>query len=768
MVDLIGKRVPKLDAPEKAMGASAYVHDIELPRMVHGKILYARRPHARIVSIDTAKARALHGVRAVITAADVPSTPFGFGKDNFALKGDKVTCCRDEVAAVAADSPEIAEEACGLIEVEYEDLPAVFTAEDALAADAPMIHEQWPNNVRVDYNYSHGDVADGEAESDVVVEGAFELHRVTHGCIGPCGIIADFDSSGRLTVHSLTQVPFLYRNDMAKIVGLPAESIRIKQTAICGGFGSKLDIYPYDPICVFLARAAGRPVRLLFDREEEFFASPFRQPATIRMRSGAKKDGTLTFRDVDLLLDNGGRTSWGATTPWIMIRSFSSLYRVPHVKVFGRVVYTNNPYAGAFRGYGNPQATFAIESQVDEMAEALGIDPLDMRLKNSLEPGETTGQGMKITSCGQRECLENAAKKSGWKEKRKELPAKAEGRVVRGIGMASLFHVGGGAKIYRSDGCGTILKIDDFGRVTLISGSSEIGQGSETVLALIAAKELGLPLESIHVINNDTDLTPWDVGVHASRTTFIAGNSALRAARTARDKIITAASKLFDRPSGEMALADSNVVMARTGEVLGSIPKVIRSLHFSGRHEMVVTSDYYEPPSESEDAEFKGNISPTYSFATQVAEVSVDLDTGVVRLETLTSSFDVGKVINQLAIEGQVEGGVLQGMGYALSEDMKFAEGKLLNANFTDYKMPTTTDLPELINDFVETNDPDGPYGAKGIGEAPLIPVAAAIVNAVYHATGVRFTELPLTPERDFVKLREAQTLREADQGGRE
>lgn len=783
MVDLIGKRVTKLDAPEKAMGASKYVQDIVLPRMAHGKILYARRPHARIVSIDTSAARALQGVRAVITGADVPATPFGFGKDNFALKGDKVTCCRDEVAAVAADSPEIAEAACGLIEVEYEDLPAVFTAEDALAADAPVIHEQWPNNVRVDYNYSHGDVGDGEAESDVVVEGTFQLHRVTHGCIGPCGIIADFDSTGRLTVHSLTQVPFLYRNDLAKIVGMPAESIRIKQTAICGGFGSKLDIYPYDPICVFLARAAGRPVRLLFDREEEFFASPFRQPATIRMRSGAKKDGTLTFRDVDLLLDNGGRTSWGATTPWIMIRSFSSLYRVPHVKVFGRVAYTNNPYAGAFRGYGNPQATFAIESQIDEMAEALGIDPLEIRLKNSLESGEITGQGMKITSCGQRECLENAAKKSGWEEKRKELPGRKEGRIARdgsrirrdgsrvrrdgsrirrGIGMASLFHVGGGAKIYRSDGCGTILKIDDFGRVTLISGSSEIGQGSETVLAMIAAKELGLPLESIHVINNDTDLTPWDVGVHASRTTFIAGNSALRAARTARDKILTAAAKLFDRPADEMALADGNVVMARTGEILGSIPKVIRSLHFSGKHEMVVTSDYYEPPSESEDAEFKGNISPTYSFATQVAEVSVDLDTGVVRLERLTSSFDVGKVINQLAIEGQVEGGVLQGMGYALSEDMKFAEGKLLNANFTDYKMPTTTDLPELINDFVETGDPDGPYGAKGIGEAPLIPVAAAIANAVYHATGVRFKELPLTPERVFAKLRETQTLREA------
>ncbi len=757
MVDLIGKRVPKLDAPEKATGASKYVHDIELPRMVHGKILYAGRPHARIVSIDTTRARARHGVRAVITAADVPSTPFGFGKDNFALKGEKVTCRRDEVAAVAADTPEIAEEACGLIDVKYEDLPEVFTAEDALAADAPVIHEQWKDNVRVKYNYSHGDVVDGEAESDVVVEGTFNLHRVTHGCIGPCGIIAEFDSGGRLTVHSLTQVPFLYRNDLAKIVGMPAESIRIKQTVICGGFGSKLDIYPYDPICVFLARAAGRPVRLLFDREEEFFASPFRQPATITMRSGARKDGTLTFRDVDLLLDNGGRTSWGATTPWIMIRSFSSLYRVPHVKVFGRVVYTNNPYAGAFRGYGNPQATLAIESQIDEMAEALGIDPLEMRIRNSLEPGETTGQGMTITSCGQRECLQNAAEKAGWKEKRKSLPAEAGDHTVRGIGMASLFHVGGGAKIYRSDGCGTILKIDDFGRVTLISGSSEIGQGSETVLAQIAAKELGLPLESIHVINNDTDLTPWDVGVHASRTTFIAGNSALRAARAAREKILAAASKLFERPAEEMALADGNVVMARTSEVLGSIPKVIRSLHFSGKHEMMVTADYYEPPSKAENAEYKGNISPTYSFATQVAEVAVDLDTGVVRLERLTSSFDVGKVINQLAIEGQVEGGVLQGMGYALSEDMKFADGKLLNPNFTDYKMPTTTDLPELVNDFVESNDPDGPYGAKGIGEAPLIPVAAAIVNAVYNATGVRFTELPLTPERVFAGLRAAR-----------
>ncbi len=746
MVDLIGARVPKLDGPEKAAGSSRYIHDIELPRMLHGKILYADRPHARIVSIDTSKAEAYPGVRAVLTAAHIPSVPFGFGKDNFALKSGKVTCRRDEVAALAAETPGAAEAALRLIRVEYEDLPPLFSADEALAEGAPAIHKKSKNNILLKYNYSHGKVGDGEAESDVVVEGTFRLHRVTHCCLGPCGVIADFDPSGSLTIHSSTQVPFLYRNDLARITGIPAERIRVVQPVIGGGFGSKLDIYPFEPISVFLSRAAGRPVRLLFDREEEFTVSPFRQPATIFIRSGAGKDGSFTFRDVEITLDNGGRTSWGATTPWIMIRSFSSLYRVPHVRVTGKVVYTNNPYAGAFRGYGNPQATFAIESQVDRLAEELGIDPLEIRLKNSLEAGETTGQGMKITSCGQRECLERAARLSGWKERKKK--AMRTGPVVTGIGMASLFHVGGGAKIYRSDGCGTILKIDDFGRVSLLTGSSEIGQGSETVLAQIAAEELGLPIDAIRVINNDTDLTPWDVGVHASRTTFIAGNSALRAAREAKKMLLEGAAKVFDKAVDKLEFRNGDVKEKSSGEVLGAVAKVVRALHFGGQNEVVVQSNYYEPPSESENGEYKGNISPTYSFATQVAEVSVDLETGVVKLLRMTSVHDAGKVINRLAIEGQVEGGIVQGQGYCLTEDLKVEGGKILNPSFTDYKLPTTTDLPEMVLDFVETIDPDGPFGAKGIGEAPLIPVAAAIANAVAHATGVRFTELPLTPER--------------------
>jgi xanthine dehydrogenase molybdenum-binding subunit len=364
---------------------------------------------------------------------------------------------------------------------------------------------------------------------------------------------------------------------------------------------------------------------------------------------------------------------------------------------------------------------------------------------------------MTITSCGQKDCLERAAERSGWHAKRRELPARGDARRVFGIGMASLFHVGGGAKIYRSDGCGTILKVDDFGHVTLITGSSEIGQGSETVLAQIVSSELGLPIGGVRVINNDTDLTPWDVGVHASRTTFIAGNSALRAARGAARRILDAAAAMLERPAAELALSDGSVIDLETGEALVAIPKVIRSLHFSKESEVVVISDYYEPPSESENAEYKGNISPTYAFATQVAEVEVDLETGVVRVLKLTSVHDVGKVINRLGIEGQVEGGVLQGMGYCLTEDLKVEEGRVVNPDFTDYKLPAATDLPEFDIDFVETHDPDGPFGAKGIGEAPIIPVAVAIANAVRHATGVRFHELPLTPERVFRKLRETR-----------
>ncbi|MFQ5591870.1 MAG: xanthine dehydrogenase family protein molybdopterin-binding subunit [Phycisphaerae bacterium] len=775
---LIGARVPKLDAPDKATGLARYLEDITLPRMLYGKILFARRPHARVVSIDTSAAKAIPGVRAVITAADIELVPFGYGQDNTALKLDRVTCARDEVAAVAAETQEAAAEAIKRIRVAYEDLPAVTSPEEALADGAPIIHPNTPDNTPFRYDYSHGDVNEGIQESDVILEERYTTQRVAHCCMGTAGIIAEFDSRGRLTLHSLTQVPFQYKHDLARIVKMPPQDIRVVQPTIGGGFGSKLDVHPFEPICVFLAKATSRPVQLVFTREEEFLATPTRQPVVIHLRSGARRDGTLTFRDVRMTLDNGGRTSWGATTPWIMMRTFSSLYRVPHVRQHVDVVYTNNIYACAFRGYGNPQATFALESQIDDLAVQLNMDPLEIRLKNAQEAGETSGQGMFFRTCGLKECLETVAREAGWQRRRRTSAGSAAGpvdaastppdaspsrrHVVRGMGMASLFHVGGGAKIYRSDGCGTILKIDDFGGVVVLTGASEIGQGSDAVIAQIVAEELGVAIENVRIINNDSDLTPWDVGVHASRTTFIAGNSALRAAREAKRKLLDAAAARLRSSPADLDLRGGKVVRRADGEPLESIGKIIRGVHFGALNDHIITTNYYEPPSSIPDDQQKGDVSASYAFGTHVAEVDVDLDTGVIKVLRLWAAHDVGRVINRLGIEGQVEGGIAQGIGFCLSEEVKIREGLVLNPTFTDYKLVTAEDLPQLSISFVETNDPAGPHGAKGIGEAPMIPVAPAIANAVFNATGVRFTELPMNPERVLAKLK--RSAREAMQ----
>jgi xanthine dehydrogenase molybdenum-binding subunit len=696
----------------------------------------------------------LLGVHAVITAADTPGVPLGVGQDNPPLKGDKVRCIRDEIAAVAAETEDIAAEALRLITVEYEDLPAVFSPKEGMKEGAPVIHDEHPDNIAFNYDYNHGDVAEGERESDVVIEDAFKLHFITHCCMGVSGVIADFDPEGNLTIHSQTQMPFLYKRDLARVVDVPPERIHVIQPTIGGAFGSKLDIYPFEPICVFLARATRRPVRIVFSREEEFIASPTRQPVELTIRSGARKDGRLTFRDVTTLHDNGGRTSWGATTPFVIMQTISSLYRVPHCKYHTTVVYTNNPYSGAFRGYGNLQATFAVESHMDKLAEAVGMNPLEFRLRNAQETGETTGQGLRFQTCGLKDCLTKATEKSDFVDKHARYGSDGKGPVQWGIGIASLLHVGGGAKIYHTDGCGTILKIDDYAKVTVITGASEIGQGSETVIAQLVAEELGLPISLISVINDDSEIRPWDVGVHASRTTFIAGNSAQRAARKARRKLLDAAARQLSKTSETLDLRDGHVVQAETGEQLLDLGKLIRALHFKDKNDIVVTSEYYEPPSVMQDKGFKGNVSATYAFGTQVAEVEVDTETGLVRVLKVTAVHDIGRVINPLGVEGQIEGGVVMGIGYATSENLIVGEGRVRNPCFRDYKVLTAPEAPEIDYEFIETMDPEGPAGAKGIGEAPAICISPAIVNAVYNATGVRFYELPLTPENVLRTLR--------------
>ncbi len=754
---LIGKRIAKLDAPDKASGKTRYIHDMNLPGQLHGKILHSTRVHALIKRIDTSKAKALPGVHTVITAADVPyQRPLGVSKDHMPLKGDRVRSMRDEIAAVAADTPEIAEAALKLIEVEYEDLPPLYSLADAMKPGAPVLHDQKPDNVAMTFDYSHGDVVQGEAESDVILEDTFKLHYVTHCCMGVSGVIADFDSAGGLMLYSQTQVPFLHKREFAEILGIDPGRIRIVQPPIGGGFGSKLDIYPFEPIAIFLAKAAKRPVKLVFSREQEFRISPTRQPVLLTLRSGAKKDGTLTFRKATTLHDNGAYTSWGATTPFVIMQTVSSLYRVPHCKYHTTAVYTNNPYAGSFRGYGNLQATFAVEQHMDKLAEAIGMDSLEFRLKNAQDPGEITGQGMHFKSCGFKDCLRTVAERSDYIRKRRENIANQEKpeRYKRGVGMASMLHVGGGAKIYPSDGCGTIVKIDDFAHITVITGASEIGQGSETVIAQLVCEELGVPMDAVTVVNNDTDVKPWDVGVHASRTTFIAGNSALGAARKAREKIMALAAKVTGHDESALDLRQGTIVLAASGEAIMPLARLLRSLHFSDKADLVMTTHYYEPPSAHQDKGFKGDVSAAYAWASQVIEVVVDTDTGNVKMEKVWGAHDVGRVLNRLGIEGQIEGGVVMGQGYALTEELIVENGVVKNPAFRDYKLVTAPEIPEMDVTFIESMDGEGPRGAKGVGEAPAICIAAATANAIYNATGVRILALPYTPENVYRALK--------------
>lgn len=746
---LIGQRIKKPDAPDKAIGKTRYINDMVLPQMLIGKVLFAGRPHARIVSIDIAAAERLPGVHAVLTGKDAAGLRFGFVRDNAALK-DKVRCEHDEIAAVAAETEEIAKRAIELIEVVYEDLPGVFTPEDGAREDAPLIHDNFPGNKSLYFDFSHGEVAQAEADSDFVVDNVFRPHHVTHCCMGTSCAIADFDHNGKLTIWTQTQYPYNYKMDLAPALGLQPGDIRVIQPPVGGAFGSKLDVYPYEPIAALLARKTGRPVKVIYSREEEFKASPTRQPAIIHMRTGCTRDGTLTFRTADVLLDNGAYTSWGPTIPVIMMRTVSGHYRVPVVDFKAQAIYTNNPYAGSFRGYGNVQTTWATAQQMDMLADMVDMEPLAFHLKNSQLSGEITPQKSFLRECALVECLETAAEASDYSRKRKEYAAARgePGRYKKGIGLASSIHNAGGAKIHKSDGIGTILKVDDYARVTVITGASEIGQGIDAVITLIVAEELGVPLEHVLIVNNDSDVAPWDVGVHASRTTFIAGNGTRRAARKAKAQILAAAEKMLGEPAATLELRGGSVVRDACGTPLIKLDRLLRQMHFQAEPELVMVTDYYEPKSEPEGAKHISDHSAAYSHAVHVAEITVDTLTGEITVDKITMAQDVGRVINRMGLEAQIEGGLAIGLGYALSENMLLDRGLLKNPCFRDYKLLTAPEMPPLDLHFIESDCAEGPYGAKGISELPTIVIAPAIANALYNATGVRVFDPPMSPEK--------------------
>ncbi len=782
--NFIGKRLAKMDAPEKISGKASYINDLSVPNMLFGKIKRSQHAHAIIKNIDISRAEKLPGVKAILTRDSNPAPDFkiGFIQDNPPIKDDKVRQFRDEVAAVAATSTEIAAAACDLIKVEYEPLPGVFDPITAAAADAPLIHEFdfrgnpiKNNSLPVKWQISDGDLEEQKKRSKHIVSGTYKTGWAHHCCLGVAGIIAEFDYQKNLKVQMPTQIPFLVQNDLNKLLlalGLKNKNTRVISPTIGGAFGNKLDTHCYEYIAVLLAFMAGRAVKIMFDREEEFIGMAPRQPTIIKITQGCDENGLLTFREAEAILDNGAYTSWGATVPSVMYVPMTSLYRVPAVSFTASCVYTNNIFSQAFRGYGNPQATFAIESSMDELAEKAGIEPLEMRLLNSNRPNETTPMGLKVTSCGMSECIETVKKKLDWNKPRPKN---------RGVGIATLTHVGGGARIYKSDGHGMILKMDDFAKVSIMTGAVEIGQGSETSIAQTVAEIVGILPEDITVIRHDTATCPWDVGTHASRQMFLSCKAAIRCASDAKARILDFAASFMEdeirrknRKNKDFAddllplLHDpDNLAIVKRRIYLKDHPKrsdyslpidtILRRGHFQGgkNGDMVITHAFYEPDTNMMHPKTsKGNISETYVFAAHGVEVEVDPETGRVEILNFVAAHDIGRAINPMLVEGQIYGGVIQGVGYALMEEMISEKGKILNPDFLDYKIPTMMDTFPLEIALIETPDPHGPFGAKGIGEVGIIPVAPAIANAIYDAVGIRLSEIPFTCERVLAEIK--------------
>jgi len=536
----IGKEASRPDGPDKAAGKAVYIQDLQRPGMLYGKIKFSDFPHARIKHIDTSKAERLTGVRAVITATNTPEIRLGFLRDNFALKKDKVRQYRDEIAAVAAIDPEIAAEAIELIKVEYEPLPGLFSPHEAMKEGASLVHETDPqgnsrtdNLVQLRFHHESGDLEAGNRAAKHVVEGTFTTPMVQQCCMGTAGCIAEFDMNSNLTVWAKTQIPFLAQRDFNRALsdmGLAGKNTRVIVPTLGGSFGSGLDTHCYEYIAILLAFRTGCPVKIVYTRTEEFTNLSPRQSSTTKISQGCDQNGRLTFRHVEVLQDNGAYTSWGATYPSVMMMPATSLYRISNVYFNAQLVYTNNTYCQAMRGYGNPEFTWALENNMDELAEEAGIDPFNFRMLNSNKPNETTPMGLKISTCGLKECMETVAQKLNWKKKFKKGKH-------RGKGLASLIHVGGGARIYRSDASGLILMLDDFGNVNVYHGGVEMGQGLHSVLTMAVAEALGVSSEKVLINPTDTGTCPWDVGTHASRGAFMACNAAILAANKLRDKI---------------------------------------------------------------------------------------------------------------------------------------------------------------------------------------------------------------------------------------
>ena len=749
----IGKSTPLIDGPQKASGAAEYVSDIRPPGMLEGKVLRSPHPHARVLHVDTEAARRVPGVHTVVTGADAPTPRWGWTelKDQSILAHDRVRFAGEEVAAVAAEDAAAALEALEHIQVEYEPLPAVFDPEEAMADGAPLIHDK-PRNVAYEIHVERGDVEKALKEADVVHEETYSTSLQYQAYMEPMGSVAKPENGGRYTLWTPLQHLFLSRDLIADALGLKHTDLRLIQPFVGGAFGGKALEEPNALITLLLAMKSGRPVRLLNTRTDEFTAAHPRVPSKIRLRMGARKDGRLLSKETRVVADNGASTGLADAIMRTSCYRPDSTYRIENVRVEGYLVYTNKIPTGAFRGFGNPQGTFAQECHLDALAREIGMDPAELRLRNAVQTGDVTVHGWKIGSCGLSECIRSATQAAGWDEARR---ARKSGPLRRGIGIACAIHVSGNRMFADWDGSRALVDLDAEGRVTVQTGEGDIGQGSRTVAAIVAAEELNVGMDRIRVSAADTENAPFSLGAYASRLALVAGNAVRLAAADARSRLTPVAAQLLEVAPGDVEWREGAFHVRGSPESSVSLAETCREAVARNGGEPIRGEGEYDPPSQMADAKtLYGNIAAAYEFAAQVAEVEVDVETGRVRVLRITAADDVGRVLNPLAAHGQVEGAVLQGTGYALLEEMKVEEGQVINGNFGDYTLPKADTLAAVTSIMIESNDPYGPYGAKGASEAAIVPTAPAIANAVFNATGLRITSLPITAEKVLAALK--------------
>ncbi len=750
---VIGKSVPKRDGKVKATGEAKFGADFSLPGMLYGRLLRnGQHPHARILNIDASKAEKLKGVRAVVTGKDFPGILYGnFGhtRDYLPLAIDRVRYLGEEVAAVAADNEDIAQEAIGLIEVEYEPLPAVFDPEEAMKEGAPLLYDHKPGNLSSAANFGFGDVERGFRESDWVREETFRTQSIKHGMIEPHASVGLWEAE-KVTLWACKQSPYIVWRQLAMALGLPPSKVRIVQTYVgAGNSGGKQEALPMDLCAVVLSKKTGRPVRFVHSMEEVITIGHMRHSFRIDAKMGVKKDGSIQALKMKAIADGGAHSSIGQLSIFLLGMFSLSAYRLPAYRYDGYRIYTNKHWPGALRGHCGPQARFAVEALMDMAGDDLGLDYFELRKKNALKPGDVTGNGFRITTCSLTEALDKVKEVSSWKSKKGKLPP------GRGIGLAvSAFPTG--SNIMGHTACSAMLKVQEDGTVSLQTGATDVGQGCDTVLPMIAAEVLGIEAEDVSFAMIDTDVTPVDPGTWSSRVTFYGGNAVKNAAMDARNQIAEVAADLLEAKESDLIFHKKRIYVKGNPERGMELEKAIRHCQNKLGRPIMGRGTYNAPAETLEFATGRGNLAPTYSFYAQVAEVEVDPETGKFDILNVVTAHDGGRELNPMLVQGQQIGSFVMHQGQAVFEGIERTDGQVLNPNFVDYKMVSSADLTEDLSfHSVGIPDPEGPFGAKEAGEGAAAPALASIANAVSDAIGVRVKSLPITPDKILEALKQ-------------